>query len=109
MTGAGGLRQRVDWQRATDLPDGAGGFVRSWATVMALWAKATPTGGKEALIVGTLQAQQNWRVEIRNRRDPPTTSDRFVLGGRALNIISIEDTVGDRRMLVALCMTGGAA
>lgn len=102
---AGDLNRRVEWQRAADLADGSGGFTRSWSPVKKLWAKAMPIGGKEALIAGTLQAVQNWRVEIRWRRDAPTTHDRFVLNGRPLNIQSIEDVTGARISLVALCTT----
>jgi SPP1 family predicted phage head-tail adaptor len=108
MIDAGALRDRVGWQRASDVADGAGGYTRSWAAVRPLWAKVTPTGGKEGLVAGTLLASQNWRVEIRWRPDRPTTGDRFVHNGRALNILSIEDPTGTRETLVALCSTDSA-
>lgn len=108
MIGAGKRNVLIDIERASDVADGAGGFVRSWGQIARAWAKATPTGGKEALIAGTLQASQSWRVELLWRRDI-STSDRFVLNGRPLNIQSIEDVDGTRATLVALCSTDGAA
>ena len=100
--GAGDLRDRIEIQRATDVPDGAGGATRTWATFVTVWAKATPTGGKEGLIAGTLQQVQGWRVQMRFRADV-TAAERFVLGGRPLNILSIEDPDRRRKWLVAFC------
>lgn len=106
----GDLRDRVTIERLTETADGAGGKSRAWNTLITVWANATPTGGSERLIAGTLRTKQGWRIEIRKRGDITITNrDRFRLsGGEVVNIASIEDPDGFRERLVALGETGNA-
>lgn len=103
---AGSLNRRVTIERKTEVANGAGGFDRSWSTVTTVWAKATPIGGKEAVIAGTLQVRQPWRIEIRFRTDLlDSAAFRLRLDGRPLNILSASDPDGDRSSLLIFAET----
>lgn len=105
MLAAGSLRHRVRIERFTDTEDGAGGYTRVWNELITVWASATPTGGREGLIAGTLTSSQGWRVQIRFRSGI-TVKDRMIHNGQVLNIRSIEDPDGRRESLIAFCETG---
>lgn len=110
MPGAGELNKLVVVERVVETSDGAGGKSRDWQVLTRVWAKATPIGGGERLIAGTLRTKQGWRIEIRRRGDITITNrDRLRLpNGEVVNIGSIEDPDGSNRFLVALGETGNA-
>jgi SPP1 family predicted phage head-tail adaptor len=44
---AGRLNRRIRLQRPLDVPDGAGGYTRTWQDVATLWAYLEPKAGRE--------------------------------------------------------------
>lgn len=93
----------VTVERLTDVPDGQGGQVRSWASIGQAYVQATPVGGVEAVVAGTLHAQQPWRIEMPWRAGL-TSQDRITAtwlpDGYAIGIDSINDIDGRKMTLV---------
>jgi SPP1 family predicted phage head-tail adaptor len=102
---AGDLNRIVTFERARATDNDAGGQTPVWFFLRKAWAKANPVGGKEAIIAGTLQSRQPWRLEIRYDRDL-TVKDRVRLDGQTLNILSLADPDGRRESQVLFCETG---
>jgi SPP1 family predicted phage head-tail adaptor len=91
MTTAGQLRETIVLQRPTLTPDGAGGFVRTWATYATRRAEVmgTPVGREETLNDVTL-AVERFTITIRFGLDV-RPSDRLVWRGKTMNIRSSND------------------
>jgi len=104
MLAAGDLNRRVTIERYLDVANEAGGFTRHWSKLRDAWVKATPVGGKEAIVAGTLQARQPWRIEM--RRGSIRTEDRVRMGAALLQILSIADPDGRGEALLLFCETG---
>jgi len=92
MTSAGKYNRKVTIQSSSDAADGSGGFTQTWSTVTDVWAFATPIGGSEGLTAGTLQSSQGWRIRMRYRTLGVT--NRLLMEGKQLNIVSVEDLMG---------------
>ena len=73
------MRDQVVWQRATLVPDGAGGSTKLWTTLGQPWCAARPTGGSQGATGGVVQDEQRWILEM--RPCAILTSDRIVFGG----------------------------
>lgn len=71
---SGDYNRLVSIERVTEVPDGSGGQVEEWVEIAQAWCRANMTGASESLQAGTLQAAQNWRVEMRARGDIELTS-----------------------------------
>lgn len=103
MKRAGQRNRLVTIERLTDVDDGQGGQERSWAAIGSEWVNAVPVGGTEALVAGTMQASQPWRIEMLWRPDL-TTADRLTASwlpaGVAIAIESASDPDGTGRSLV---------
>lgn len=88
---AGRLRDRINIRRLTDVPDGRGGFERTWASVVeGLAAEIISQNGREAVIASALQGISSYKITIR-RRDGLKTNDQVLHRGQELNIRSIAD------------------
>lgn len=96
--GAGQYNRKVVIQSPTDTPNGSGGFDQTWATTATVFANATPIGGTEGIIAGTLQGSQSWRIRMRYRA--LSVTQRLQMDGKQLNIVSVEDPTGQRREIV---------
>ena len=109
------LNRQVDVQVAASADDSHGAEEQTWSTVLeGVWVAGTPVGGKEALLAGSLQQQQNWRIVVRPRVIGSAThrllTRRWIEhpDGTVLNIRSVADPDGLRERLVLLCDTGVA-
>lgn len=98
MTSAGKFNRKVTVQTSADTPNGSGGFTQVWTSQYDVWANATPVGGTEGVIAGTLQSSQSWR--IRMRYQSLSVNDRLLMEGKQLNIVSVEDPTGQHREIV---------
>jgi len=100
---AGDLNRRVAIERLRLVDDNAGGQEEDWSHVAFVWCKATPVGGKETLVAGTLHDAQGWRVEMRYRSDV-TAADRLAAtwlpDRHRISIESVSDPDGSRTRLV---------
>jgi SPP1 family predicted phage head-tail adaptor len=103
---AGRLRLRLQLERATSTPDGAGGATLEWNEIATVSADMAPAHASEREIgqgLGDLTLQKiliRWRGDI-------LTGDRFRLGERLFRVRSIIDPDEDERFLVCICEEEG--
>lgn len=91
----GRLRERITIRRGADVPDGRGGYTRSWTDLAKVWAEVINVSGREAVIGQTLTGVSSFRVTIRmqpawrNGGDAaPQASDQVAWRGLELNIVA---------------------
>jgi len=87
----GRMDQRITFQRAADVSDGAGGFIRTWADVATnptVWADVKAKSGSEALVNGRMTASLVTIFTVWNRSDL-SELDRIIWNGEAYNIRGI--------------------
>jgi SPP1 family predicted phage head-tail adaptor len=110
---AGQLRHKIKIKRATQTPDGKGGFDTTWPTIAEPYAEVLGQDGREAVIAQNLQGVSAYRIRIRYRSNLPRQDDQIeaagsAFGGRTVNIRSVSDPSGDREQLVILADTASA-
>lgn len=93
-------------ERMVDPPDGSGGQTEYWEAIGSAWVRAVPAGGSEALVAGSMQASQPWRIETRFGLDV-TERDRIAADWlpsprHRISIESVYDPDGGRRDLIIL-------
>ena len=112
---AGPLRERVRFERRSEVSDGAGNHVANWASLIAKrWAQIRPLRGGEEVVAAKLQSAG--LVEVWVRSDPDTRGvrpdDRIVdlsNTARPLNIRYIENPDQRDKMLKMVCEYGVAS
>ena len=62
---AGQLRHRVTIERRTEVDDGAGGSVETWATFATVWAAVIPLTGRELFAAQQVASTVSHRIEMR--------------------------------------------
>jgi SPP1 family predicted phage head-tail adaptor len=90
---AGRLREKITIRRQADVPDGEGGFVRSWTDFATVWAEVWNQSGREAVIGATLTGVSTFRITIRmqpvwRNGGGPQAADQVLWRGLELNIIA---------------------
>lgn len=91
---AGRLREVITIRRETDVPDGSGGYERSWVDFAKdIRAEVINQSGREAVIATTLQGVSTYRITIRSRPSwrnggGPQASDQVLWRGLELNIVA---------------------
>lgn len=98
----GRLRHRVALQEPVDSDDGAGGSIRTWQSVVTLWARLEPLVAAERVAAGRLEAAADHRITLRWRAGV-THDMRFVSGNRVFAIRALIDRDEARRFLDCLC------
>jgi SPP1 family predicted phage head-tail adaptor len=89
MIRAGELTRRINLEAPAKVPDGMGGFLVTWATmVTSLPAAIWPVSAKETIAGGRESTGISHRIRIRYR-DGVRPSWRIVHKGKYFNIISI--------------------
>lgn len=101
---AGDLTQRITLQTATEgIADDYGAKALTWGNVTVLWAQVRPLSGRE--IFQAAQAGAEVSHEVRFRwRSGITPKDRFKLGTRTLNIVSLLNEDEANAIGHALCI-----
>jgi SPP1 family predicted phage head-tail adaptor len=102
------LRQRVTLQQASESPDGAGGFARSWNDVAALWAELTPLQGREQLDAMQLASRVTHRAVLRYRDDVSADKRLILADGRIFNIRAVLN-IAEQSYLLELLVEENAA
>ena len=97
----GTFRHRIAIEATADVPDGAGGYTRSWQPVCTCWAAAEAMPAPEAGADETLRPDGVIRFVIR-WHEGVDTAMRIVHAGRPLDIESVVDPDQRRRHLVIL-------
>jgi SPP1 family predicted phage head-tail adaptor len=99
------FRHRITLRRYSNVPDGKGGYTRSWSTLHAdLPAEVVSLSGREAIIANALQGISNFRITTRYVAGIQE-NDQVLYDGRELNIHNAEDPTGRRKELVIVCST----
>ncbi|WMS41694.1 phage head closure protein [Acuticoccus sp. MNP-M23] len=102
MVTVGELRRRLTLEAASDVADGRGGMVRTWATLDTVFAAVTPRRRREDVVNGREVGLVTHRITIRWRGD--VTGDmRFADGDRLYRVLSVEDADPVRRFLDCWC------
>ena len=102
MVAVGDLRRRLALEAASDVADGSGGMVRTWASLAEVFAAVTPRRRREDVVNGRAVGLVTHAITIRWRGD--VTGDmRFVDGGTVYRVLSVEDADPKRRFLECWC------
>lgn len=102
----GALRRRMLLEAPVETPDGAGGVLRGYETVAALWAGIEWLGGEERWRAGRPEQAVTHRVTLRWRGDVDA-GRRLRDGSRIFDIRAVHDPDGARRRLVCIVEEGG--
>ena len=105
---AGRLRLRLALEKASRVPDGAGGATLAWSETARFFAEVAPLRAEERADGDGLSDRITHRVTVRHRMDL-AAGDRLRLGARVLVIRSVHDPHEDRRFLVCLATEEGSA
>ena len=113
--GGGFLRRRIELQRKTSTPDGAGGSTKGFETYDTVFAEWRPLSGKDRLQAEQIQSAVGYRVLIRFKPSPTNpqapfvkAEDRILYKGRPYNIRAVID-VEDRRRWLELDVESGVS
>lgn len=96
----GALRQRVQIERSIITDDGAGGGVRSWQPLAAVWARIEPVTMARSNADGQTAQIITHRIIMRWRNDVDAAC-RITLNARTFQIHAIADADERRRFLIA--------
>ncbi len=99
---AGKLRHLVTIEERRDARDDEGAIVPRWGAVRDAYAQIEGLSGREYFQALSAQSSTSHRVRIRYA-DGVKPQQRLRLGGRVLNIDSVNDPDGRRKELLLLC------
>lgn len=78
-----------------DLPDGAGGLIRSWQVLGTLWAEVLPGTGRAAAGEEVSLGYTPFRITVRGAPpgsdERPQAGQRFREGGRLFTILAVTE------------------
>ncbi len=98
------LRRLARLEAQTDMPDGAGGFIKGWMKLADHWIAITPTSGVESFEGSQQASRVTHRIHLRcTRALRPRADQRFAIGNRQFDIRAVFDTDGRGRFLTCLC------
>ena len=98
MTAPGDLNRRLALLEPVETADDEGGVVRSYQTLMTLWAQVLPLSASAEVSAASLGAAIRYRIIIRYR-DDVTTRHQLQDGAHLYRVIAARPTA-DRRFLV---------
>ncbi len=100
------LNRALVLEAETVTPDGAGGFLRSWAVQGALWAEVRPGTGREAAGIEVPLSQQPFRITVRGAPpgapSRPVAGQRLRDGARIYALLTVTEADPDGRYLVCV-------
>ena len=94
----GKMRRLISIERASEIPDGAGGFETTWSEIGTAWAWFKTMSGNERLYGMQLENPVTHKIYIRYRTDIDER-DRIVYQGRYFNIRALLDLEELRRYI----------
>jgi SPP1 family predicted phage head-tail adaptor len=95
-------------EKATPMPDGAGGSTLAWSAAATVSADVIPLKAEERTVGEGLSDMVSHRIVVRHRGDV-SAGDRFRLAARVFRIKGVTDPEEDGRWLVCLCEEEGGA
>lgn len=98
------LNRRLALEEERRLPDGAGGWTRSWATLGVLWGSVTASSGREVEVGERERASVSHRVLVRSApvgsAARPRADQRFREGTRIFGIKAVAEADPRGRFLI---------
>lgn len=98
MSDPGRLKHRLVLEAPVEMPDGAGGVSRGYASAETVWAALMPLSARGEFAAASLGAAVTHRIVIR-RGPEVTVRHRFRLGVRVFRVVALRDEDSDRRFL----------
>jgi len=98
----GDLRHRVTLESPTKTPDGMGGFITAWTTVVEVFAAIWPVGATEQMEAAQQVMTITHRIRMRYRSDV-ASSWRVKFGDRYFAIVSRINPNESGKLLDLLC------
>ena len=86
----GALNRRLTLEAPVETADGAGGVIRSYATVATVWASVEPVAARGDVVAVQLGATVTHRITVRFSADI-TTRHRLRGGARVFRIVSLRE------------------
>ncbi len=101
------LRQQLALEAASRVPDGAGGFTRTWALVGLLWAEMVAGTGRDPSGEELILTSVAWRITVRGApvgaSSRPRPEQRFRLGTRIFTILAVAERDAGGQWLTCTC------
>lgn len=91
----GALNRRLVLEAPAETGDGAGGVVRTYEALTALWAQVTPVSARSDIAADNLGAALRHRIVIRTRGGI-STRHRLRDGARVYRIVALRESAGRR-------------
>jgi SPP1 family predicted phage head-tail adaptor len=76
--------------RDTLSSDSAGGYTTSAATVATVACRVSPSGGRESVVAGKVDAVSTWTITLPALTDV-TAKDRLIVGSRTFEVAAVLD------------------
>ena len=92
------IKHKLILQKPTVVPDGAGGFTRSWKDACTLWGSISKISGKETFFAKKLGSNTSHRVHIRYTNEI-TPGMRFLYGDRIFTIRTVFNVMEANKIL----------
>lgn len=99
----GGLTERVQWQRRTVTAEAGGGQAVDYLPMLTLWARVRKIGLSPGMVADARGVTASHAVVIRHRGGV-AAGDRFLFGGRKLEVLGTEDISGRGKFLACRCI-----
>ena len=96
------MRHRLRVETPVDVDDGAGGFKRTYRTMIFVWARVRTFASDQQFLEQKFEQTRNYQVDIRWREDI-APGMRFVFRDSILLIHALRDPDGARRFLTCAC------
>jgi head-tail adaptor len=101
------LNRALELEAATRVPDGAGGFVMTWASQATLWAEIVAGSGRDPAGEEVTLSSVPYRVTVRaapvGSRGRPKPEQRFREGTRIFAILAVTERDPAGRYLTCFC------
>jgi SPP1 family predicted phage head-tail adaptor len=98
MSDPGKLNRRLVLEEPVIVPDGAGGVIRTYQTLAAVWAGLVPVSASNVMVADGAAVTVTHRITIRSGPEV-TARHRFRLGARIFQVVALRDRDGDGRFL----------
>lgn len=95
------LTRKLTLQSSASVPDGAGGYTKSWTTLGTLWAEVTPGNGRDVAGIEVSLSTVNYVITVRAVRSGsaqrPVAGQLLVEGTRRFAILAVTDVGSEGR------------
>ncbi|OSP54344.1 head-tail adaptor protein [Pseudoruegeria sp. SK021] len=97
------LTHEFDLEAPQYVPDGAGGFVETWAVIGVMWGALKTSSGRERTVEAAGVSELSQRIVVRGAPvgapSRPTARQRFRLGQRLFSINAVYEADPEGRYL----------